>query len=674
MKYRSIAYLILWIVVGILLVRSCVPEEEPPPEVLQGFRPDTFDAPDAPPEQRFTLENEYLIAEWTNRGAGCTLVKLKDYTKMAMPLEEAGREDFYTHYSSVIAQPPAAGQAAGNRHHRRRDGLRLFEPAGRLGVDLDAADWQVEGPEITATGGQRLSFRLTSPTGVALVKEVRLEPGARQFDCTVSVEPTAEVAPELVGDLHLRLATGGGVTAEPDRFYQNPYSAAARLDRGEIDELKVLHPNGKLPPRRDAAARWNGQMAYVLEGSKYFLSAIRPVERPFLGAVAEVLFDQLFYEAEVFSSFPPEQQEQLIRIADAGGRLFESLGRTASIEELAAETGLTASQVQSLLFRQQAVTAGMEAKGFPGAWRRTSVAGDFKLHVGGAGTAAESRSFQWYLGPKDPKVLKQEPYQTFLSVVRDVDYGGSFFYRMFFTRTIAPLILGILKTFQALVSNWGVAIILMTLLVRAVLFPINRTSQVKMAEYQAKVAKIKPKLDEINQKFKDDPQRKQQETLKLYQEHKIRPPLGGCLPILLQFPIFIGLFAALRCSILLRQQPFILWVEDLARPDALVDFGGPIASIWPLSGVTTLNILPVIMVVLWVWHQRSMPRPTDPQQAQVQKMMTFMPILFGVMLYNYAAGLSLYMITSSAVGIFETKVIKKRWPVKMPGAGDSEES
>jgi YidC/Oxa1 family membrane protein insertase len=135
------------------------------------------------------------------------------------------------------------------------------------------------------------------------------------------------------------------------------------------------------------------------------------------------------------------------------------------------------------------------------------------------------------------------------------------------------------------------------------------------------------------------------------------------LPILLQFPVFIGLFAALRTSILLRHEPFILWVKDLSRPDALIDFGGPLVDFPLISAVTSLNVLPLVMVFLWVWHQRSMPKPTDPQQAQMMKMMTFMPIMFGIMLYNYAAGLSLYMITSSALGIFEQKVIKKHWPV-----------
>ena len=111
-------------------------------------------------------------------------------------------------------------------------------------------------------------------------------------------------------------------------------------------------------------------------------------------------------------------------------------------------------------------------------------------------------------------------------------------------------------------------------------------------------------------------------------------------------------------------------MEDLSRPDALIDFGGPIADFFPLTAVTTFNLLPIIMVVLWVAHQKSMPKPADPNQAQMQKIMTFMPILFGIMLYNYAAGLSLYMITSSAIGIFEAKVIKKKWPV----AGTSDPS
>jgi YidC/Oxa1 family membrane protein insertase len=198
-----------------------------------------------------------------------------------------------------------------------------------------------------------------------------------------------------------------------------------------------------------------------------------------------------------------------------------------------------------------------------------------------------------------------------------------------------------------------------------------RHSQIKMAEYQAKMAKVKPQLDAINKKHGKDPQKKNEETMKIYKKHKLSPPVGGCLPMFLQMPIFVGLFQALRSSILIRQEPFFGWIDDLARPDALIDFGGPVMDFFPFTNVTTFNLLPLIMVVLWVVHQRAMPKPTDPQQAQMQKMMAFMPILFGLILYNYAAGLSLYMITSSLIGIFEQQVIRKRWPV--PGSPQAKE-
>ena len=111
------------------------------------------------------------------------------------------------------------------------------------------------------------------------------------------------------------------------------------------------------------------------------------------------------------------------------------------------------------------------------------------------------------------------------------------------------------------------------------------------------------------------------------------------------------------------------WVTDLSRPDALIDFGGPVADLPLLSSMTSFNLLPLVMVVLWVFHQKSMPKPTDPQQAQMHKMMTWMPIMFGVLLYNYAAGLSLYMITSSGLGIIETRFVRKHWPVQTPSTG-----
>ena len=127
----------------------------------------------------------------------------------------------------------------------------------------------------------------------------------------------------------------------------------------------------------------------------------------------------------------------------------------------------------------------------------------------------------------------------------------------------------------------------------------------------------------------------------------------------IQMPIFFGLFSALRTSFDLRQAPFMGYINDLSRPDALFELPFDI----PILHWETFNLLPIIMVVMWILQQATMPKPTDPQSARMQKMMMFMPVMMGFFLYNYAAGLSLYMITQSTMGIVEQKVIKKLWPI-----------
>jgi YidC/Oxa1 family membrane protein insertase len=139
------------------------------------------------------------------------------------------------------------------------------------------------------------------------------------------------------------------------------------------------------------------------------------------------------------------------------------------------------------------------------------------------------------------------------------------------------------------------------------------------------------------------------------------PPLGGCLPPLVQIPIFFGLFSALRVAFDLRQGSF-LWIDDLSMPDRVAHLG--INTHLPFIGVLDwLNILPILMVILWVLQQKVMPKPTDPQAQQMQKMMMWMPVVFGVFLYNYSSGLSLYMVTSSMFGILEYTVVRKIWPL-----------
>ena len=182
-----------------------------------------------------------------------------------------------------------------------------------------------------------------------------------------------------------------------------------------------------------------------------------------------------------------------------------------------------------------------------------------------------------------------------------------------------------------------------------VLAPLNFRMQKSMRAYSKRMAVLKPKLDQLKEKYGDDQKRYQQEMLKFQREHKLMPPLGGCLPIFLTMPVYLGLFTALRTAYDLRHQPF-LWMTDLSQPDTL--FALPF---WPHN----FNLLPLLWMGMFVTLQLRMPLPTDPQQRQMQQMMRYMPILFGVGLYNYASGLMVYMVTSMLWTFVESAVIKK---------------
>jgi len=272
--------------------------------------------------------------------------------------------------------------------------------------------------------------------------------------------------------------------------------------------------------------------------------------------------------------------------------------------------------------------------------------------------AGETRSYEYlvYAGPKDSRDFVQDcPAHE---VVIDDDLAGGMG-RFFQVDHIAKGLLAVLRLFHRFVGNWGLSIILLTLCVRAVLFPLNRRSQTAMARYQKKMKRVQPRLEEAKKRFENDPQKLREAQARIMQEEGAFPPLGGCLPIFLQMPIFFGLFSALRTSFDLRQAPFYGWIEDLSQPDRLLHLGLDLA----VFRVEYLNVLPIAMVVLWILQQMGMPKPADEQAARMQKMMMFMPIVFGFMLYSYAAGLSLYMITTSGCSILEQKVIKKLWPI-----------
>lgn len=261
-------------------------------------------------------------------------------------------------------------------------------------------------------------------------------------------------------------------------------------------------------------------------------------------------------------------------------------------------------------------------------------------HDGGA----DAKAMRLFAGPKSKELYRAEDLASFEPLV-ELDYGWGFHW-------INKLLLVILNFFHGLTTNWGVAVVLLTLVLRVSMFPITRMQQVSMQKYSNQMMVLKPKLDQLRERYKDNAQRFAQEQMKLLKEHQVRPPVVGCLTSFITIPVFVAMFQILRSSIDLRHAGFVGWIHDLSLPDALF--------VIPGIGIN-FNVLPILATAAFLWQMSLAPKPSDPQAAQQQKIMMIMPIVFGVMFYNYAAGLSLYMLVSSLYGIFESKVIRKRF-------------
>ena len=221
----------------------------------------------------------------------------------------------------------------------------------------------------------------------------------------------------------------------------------------------------------------------------------------------------------------------------------------------------------------------------------------------------------------------------------------------------------LLAAFHAVVPDWGVAIVLLTVLVRGLLFPLSRRQMRGTIEYSRKLQKIKPKLDALKAKYGNDRQKMSQEQFRLMKEHDVPLMPGGCLLTLLQLPIWIALYGMLQTNYDLRHAPF-LWIDDLSQADHLVRLFERIEDIPALvpNAMQYLNLLPLLMTATWFLASKAtMTPPADEQQAQMQRMMQWMPFVMLLFpgFYTMPAGLCLYITASSTWGIVESRLIRK---------------
>ena len=262
---------------------------------------------------------------------------------------------------------------------------------------------------------------------------------------------------------------------------------------------------------------------------------------------------------------------------------------------------------------------------------RLGISGSVGYEIGTLATGeSKSLDFQYFVGPKEFKRLQ--------AMGNEQDLVMQFGFLGFFSK----LLLAFMYLIHSVVPSWGWSIVIMTICIKLLFWPLTA----KASRSQKRMASIQGPMAELKEKHKDNPQKMQQETLKLFKEHQVNP-VAGCLPMLIQMPIFLGLFYMLRTASELRFESF-LWVSDLSLPDTQFVVGG-----FPI------NILPMIMGVTMFLQMSMMPvSPTaDPMQ---QKIFKFLPFIFLIFLYNFASGLVLYWTVQNILTIIQQKIINSR--------------
>lgn len=254
----------------------------------------------------------------------------------------------------------------------------------------------------------------------------------------------------------------------------------------------------------------------------------------------------------------------------------------------------------------------------------------------------ETRKFNLYIGPVDYNLLSE----IGSNLTALVDFG-TFFGLKFVVRPIAEyLLLPLFKFLNLFIPNYGIVIIIFSLIIKIVLYPLTRKSFQSMKKMQL----LQPKITEIKEKFKDDPQKMNKETMKLYQTYGINPA-GGCFPILLQMPIFIALWGLFQAAIELRQQPFIFWIKDLSVPDVIYDLGFK----FPLFGIQEISGLALLMGITTFFQQKMSIK--DPKQ---QALIYMMPIMLTILFMTFPSGLNLYYFMFNVFSIAQQYYINQK--------------
>ncbi len=272
-----------------------------------------------------------------------------------------------------------------------------------------------------------------------------------------------------------------------------------------------------------------------------------------------------------------------------------------------------------------------------------------------------------FFGPKERDLLEND-YFSGIGVAYDQTLRSPFGCTWCVFQPVVDVLVMLLSFFHWIFRDWGLAIIGLVCLVRVLLHPITKRSQKNLL----RMSKLAPKMQAAKEKYGDDREKMAQAMAEMMPE-QTSALLFGCLPMLLQTPIWIALYSMLQATFELRHAPFLYgwtWISDLSRPDNLIDFGRRIELLnWPFEiGISGLHLLPLLMGVVFYLQIKIQPQPTtamtDDQRRQQKLIQTMMVVMFPLFLYSAPSGLNLYILTSTTIGIIESKLIRRNLKIQ----------
>ncbi|HHI80106.1 MAG TPA: membrane protein insertase YidC [Planctomycetes bacterium] len=570
-----------------------------PPKQVWERLPKAF--PDTIPEDR--VGRPGFLVQFDSLGGGIRSLKLTDfYARPKVPEEaKAKTKELYQAISP---------EEEGLYSFVAEDFLGKFlvknprRPQSKVGLAMQQLHWErVKVPSEGSDGKRTIRYRLALSNGIIFEKDFVLTEGSREFGLVLRIRNRDPKREEEWFRFKFRGASVMSSDIEKPSFIQPPKVFVAYEEGGRL-QIAQAAADGK-PNGGDFQDVWRTQTGkkflYAGSANRFFANIMKPMD---------------------------EESTRGIQAVEIVKLPLEKKGKIEPFSNCA--TFYTMEQ------KIPAVPSGQKE-------------------------AVSELRFQVFVGPKDRDLFSEEQFREFLPVA-DLDFSSGCFCAPG-AESVGKFLLVLLKLFHAVVGNWGVSIIILTILVRGAMMPLNLKQAKAMRSYQQKMTRLKPQMDAIKERHKKNPQKMNQELMKFQKENKVFPPLMGCLPMLLTMPVFLGLFTMLRASFELRHQPFVGWINDLSQPDRFLFLGNHNLPIVPHY----LNLLPILMMVFWVWSAFSQKPATDPQQRQTQQMMRFMPLIFGLMLYNYASGLALYMCVSAIWSLLEQKIVRKRMGLEEQG-------